>query len=512
MKKFIIMVSVILFVFNNSYSAPDVNLSRQGEMEKALFMSAGAQDRTLRIGLIDCMVYCLKSNSEILIKRIEPKLKEDDVKIAQSDFEPTFNADFTLQDTTEISTSTLQGADKFNSQDLNINAGVSGKLVTGTEYNLEFLNQRYKSDSSYQIYNPYYLTEPKITITQPLFKGFGVLVNKADIMIAKNDQVVSEKNFKDTVMDTISRAKTAYFNYTYQLEKYSIDKLSLQRANDLLEINKARYQKGLISSVDLLETEAAAADREKALLSAEASLKRAEDDLKFVTNLVDDPEVWNAKIELIDQPELLQEDVDLLKSLQDAFINRPDYQAAKVDLENRDIKIRVAKNALLPTVDLTGSLGLNGLGKDYASALGKANPDYPDWGVGVKFSLPWGTGDRAKYDQKKLEKTQALLSFKRLEQKIILDVRDKVRMAKTQYRQVEVAKLSKEKETQNYEAQKERYAAGQVSTHDILDYQDKLAQSELDYFRALVDYNVALIGLDKSQGLTLIKNNIKIEG
>ncbi len=512
MKKLILMMSAILFAFNNSYAAPAVNDNRQSEMEKVLFMSAGAQDRTLRIGLIDCILYCLKSNSEILIKRIEPKLKEDDVKIAQSDFEPTFNADFTLQDTTEISTSTLQGADKFNSQDLNINAGVSGKLVTGTEYNLEFLNQRYKSDSSYQIYNPYYLTEPKITITQPLFRGFGVLVNKADIMIARNDRTVSEKSFKDTVMDTISRAKTAYFNYTYQLEKYSIDKLSLQRANDLLEINRARYQKGLISSVDLLETEAAAAEREKALLSAEASLKRAEDDLKFVTNLVDDPEVWNAKIELIDQPELLQEDVDLLKSLQDAFIYRPDYQAAKVDLENRDIKIRVAKNALLPTVDLTGSLGLNGLGKDYASALGKVNPDYPDWGVGVKFSLPWGTGDRAKYDQKKLEKTQALLSFKRLEQKIILDVRDKVRMTKTQYRQVEVAKLSKEKETQNYEAQKERYAAGQVSTHDILDYQDKLAQSELDYFKALVEYNIALIGLEKSQGLTLVKNNIKIEG
>lgn len=512
MKKFILTAMVIFFTLNNPVFAAVVNENRQAEMEKTLFMAAGTQDRTLRIGLVDCILYCLKSNSEILIKRIEPKLKADDIKIAESDFEPTFNADFTLQDTTEISTSTLQGADKFNSQDVNINAGVSGKLVTGTEYNLEFLNQRYKSDSSYQIYNPYYLTEPKITITQPLFRGFGVLVNKADIMIARNDHTVSEKNFKDTVMGTISKAKSAYYNYTYQLEKYSIDKLSLQRANDLLEANRQRYQKGLISSVDLLETEAAVAEREKALLSAEAAVKRAEDDLKLVTNLVDDPEVWNAKIELIDGPELKQEDVELLKSLQDAFLYRPDYQAARVDLQNRDIKIKVARNALLPTVDLTGSLGLNGLGKDYASALGKANPNYPDWGVGVKFSLPWGTGDRAKYDQKKLEKTQALLSFKRLEQNIILDVRDKVRLAKTQYRQVEVAKLSKEKETQNYEAQKERYAAGQVSTHDILDYQDKLAQSELDYFKALVDYNVALIDLDKSQGLTLVKNNIKIEG
>ncbi|MBU0547209.1 MAG: TolC family protein [Candidatus Omnitrophica bacterium] len=512
MKKFISIVMTILFTFNSSSFAAVVNDSRQAEMEKTLFMAVGSQDRILRIGLVDCILYCMKNNSEILIKRIEPKLKQDDVKVAESDFEPTFDADFTLQDTTEISTSTLQGARKFNSQDININAGVSGKLITGTEYNLEFLNQRYKSDSVYQIYNPYYSSEPKITITQPLFKGFGILVNKADIMIARNDQMVSEKNFRDTVMDTISKAKTAYYNYTFYLEKYSIDGLSLQRANNLLEVNKARYEKGLISSVDLLETEAASAEREKALLSSEAALKRAEDDLKLITNLVDDPEVWNAKIELIDELELRQEDVDLLKSLQDAFIYRPDYQAARVDLQNRDIKIKVAKNALLPTVDLTGSLGLNGLGKDYQSAMEKVNSNYPDWGVGVKFSLPWGTGDRAKYDQKKLEKTQALLSFKRLEQNIILDVRDKVRLAKTQYRQIEVAKLSKDKETQNYEAQKERYAAGQVSTHDILDYQDKLAQSELDYFKALVDYNVALIDLDKSQGLTLVKNNIKIEG
>jgi outer membrane protein TolC len=44
-----------------------------------------------------------------------------------------------------------------------------------------------------------------------------------------------------------------------------------------------------------------------------------------------------------------------------------------------------------------------------------------------------------------------------------------------------------------------------------LDYQDKLAQAELDYINALVEYNIALIDLDKSQGLTLAKNDIKLE-
>jgi outer membrane protein TolC len=337
------------------------------------------------------------------------------------------------------------------------------------------------------------------------------MVNKADIIVAQNNRLQSGASFKGTVMDSISNAKIAYYNYVFSLESLSITKLSLERARLLVEINKARYQKGLISSVDLLETEAAAAQREKAVLTAEAQVKKAEDDLKLITNLVDDPEVWNAKIELIDKPAFIVQETDLLKSLKDAFEYRPDYYSAKIDLKSRDIKIVTAKNALFPTVDLIGSFGLNGLGKDYQDALEKVSSDYTDWSVGVAFSIPWGSGDRAQYDQRKLEKVQALLAFKRLEQNIILEIRDKVRLAKTQKKQVDVANLSKEKETQNYEAQKERYAVGQVSTHDMLDYQDKLSQAELDYVRALIDYNIALINLDKSQGITLAKNNIKLE-
>lgn len=486
--------------------------ARAREVEKAVFMASGAEDRVLKIGLVDCMLYALKQNSEILIKRIEPKLKDDDIRVARSDFEPTFTGSYTIEDNTELAGNVLQGAAVSNSSDMNFNAGVSGKMVTGTEYEIDFLNERYKSDSTFQVFNPYYTVTPKLTITQPLLKGFGVVVNRADIIIAQNNKAQSEKSFKETVIDEISRAKSAYYNYTFALEKYSLDKLALKRTVNLLMINRARYKKGLMSSVDLLETEAAAATKEKAVVSSAAAAKKAEDELKLVTNLIDDPEVWNAKIELIDKPEFRIEEIDLLACLKNAFLFRPDYQSAQIDLKSRDIKIKVAKNALLPTVDLIGSYGLNGLEKSYSKAAQNANTNYQDWFAGVEISVPWGGGDRAKYDQKKLEKAQALLSLKRLEQNIMLEVRDKVREMVVQRRQIEVAKLSKEKETQNYIAQKERYAAGQVSTHDMLDYQDKLSQAELDYVKALIDYNIALINLDKSQGITLAKNNIKLEG
>lgn len=506
MKK--ITLFFIVFLLAGSAAADE---AQQKEIEKTLFVAAGAQDRVLKIGMVDCIAYALKSNSEIKVERISPQLKKDDVKIAYGPFEPTLTAEATLADNTEIASSILQGAGKFNSQDIKLNAGISGKLVTGTEYSLDFLNERYKSDSTYQIFNPYYTAEPKITITQPLFKGAGVLVNKADILIAKNSELQSWETFKNTAINTISSVKNTYYKFVFFTDAYVIEELSLQRIEKLLEINRARYAKGLVSSVDILETEAEVAQKQRILLAAESQMRKSEDELKLITNLVDDPEVWNAKVELIDKPAFIVQKADLVKSVGLAFDNRPDYKSAKIDLENRDIKIKTAKNALLPTIDLTGSFGLNGLGANYSKALQKVNGDYPDWSAGVKFSVPWGEADRAKYNQRQLEKAQALAAFKRLEQNIIFDVRDRVREVNIQARQVETAKLYQDKEQENFEAQKERYAAGQVSTHDMLDYQDRLSRAQLGYLEALVAYNVALINLDKSEGLTLAKNDVKLE-
>lgn len=521
MQKILLLITLYFFICSPVYLlAGTTENKQQMSFNKEAFIKSSKQKRVLRIGLVDCIAFALKSNSEIKIKRIEPKLKEDEIKIAKADFEPTFSTDWTLDSNSKQSTLT-SGADISKNRDIDFNAGISGKLITGAEYDIDFLNKKHKSNAATQRINPYYTTEPKITITQPLFRDFGILVNRADIIIAQNDKQESEEIFKSTVIEIISKTKIVYYDYIYELKNYSIAELSLQRAEDLLEINKARYAKGLVSSVDLLETETAVFRLEKVLISAESKLRKTEDELKLITNLVDDPKIWNAKIELIDELEFSArggfafggeiQEVNLIKSLNDAFENRADYLAAKIDLESRDIKVKTAKNALYPTVDLTGSFGLNGLGEDYKGAVNKVDSDYEDWSVGLEISIPWGGSERAKYNKVKLEKTQALFAFKRLEQNIILDVRDNAREVDIQYRQVLAAELSKEKENKNYEAQKERYAVGEVSVHDMLDYQDKLAQAKLDYIKALIDYNTAIVNLDKAEGLTLVKNDIILE-
>ncbi len=480
--------------------------------DKEEFIKTAKQKKALTLSVYDCILLALKNNSEIKIASVNPKIKADDVRIAWAEFEPTLNLDYMLTDTTEQAASTLLGAGVSVSRELNLDLNVSGKLITGTEYSLDFLNSRDSSNSSFQTINPSYTTEPKVTITQPLLRGFGIAVNKADISIAANDEKVSEQNLKSIAMDIITKTKTAYYNYFYYREAYKIADNFVQMALDLLRINKLRYEKGLVSSVDLLETETAVLTRRRSLILAETELKKAEDELKYVTNIVDDSRMWNAAVALTDEPLFDDQEVDLVDSLVAAFKNRPDYEAKQIELKNKDIRIKVTKNALFPTVDLIGSFGLNGLGTDYPDSLSNISSDYKDWSVGVSLSLPWGGGERADYNKSILEKAQGLMELKRLEQGIILDVRDKVRGVDLAIQQVEASQLAKESQWKNYEAQRERYAAGQISTHDMLDYQDKYARADLDYLKSLIDYNIALIDLDRSEGLTLMNNNVKLEG
>lgn len=474
------------------------------------FLKSAAQEKVLKIGLVDCVLYALRKNSDIRIARVEPKIKSDDVRVAQSEFEPTLNAEYNLHDTTTESTNFFYPVDS-KIRDINYDADISGKLPLGTEYDLAFLNERYRSNADIASINPYFSVEPIVTITQPLLRDFGMTVNLADVHIAKNNHKQSQEQFRRVVIDSLSQAKNAYYNLYYTRDGYAIAEMFLKLAQDLLEINRARYAKGLVSSVDILETEAAAAEREKTLLSTEEAMRRAEDNLKLVLNLGEDPELWNVRIELINRPELKVEKPDLAKSINDAFANRPDYQAKLLDLKNRDIKIKVTHNALFPTLDAVGSFGMNGIEGTYANAIDKINKNFIDWSAGGKLTVPWGMGDRAKYDQAKLEKARAILDLQKLEQDIIYAVRDKVRDVDIQFRQEQASRVSMEKEKINYAAQTERYAAGHVSTHDMLDYQEKLSRSEYDHTKALVDYNVALINLDKETGLTLVKNNVKIE-
>lgn len=460
-------------------------------------------DRALRMGLADCVACTLRANPDIRIMRIEPRLREADVTIAATAFDPSLTVEAKKAETPSPVRPELRVTEA--------GVGVGGKLAPGTRYGVEFLTSLRENDPFLQGADDIHIVKPRVTLVQPLFRGAGIGANTAEIAVAANRRGIAGQSFRDMVMETVGRAVASYHNLRHARQTHALACLSLARAKDLLDVNKARYAKGLISSVDLLETESAVAHREKAVIAAESAARKAEDALKFAAGLAEDNEMWDARLELSDAPGVEQRATNLAASLENAFKLRPDYQIMKMDLKNRDIAVALAENALFPAIDLSASYGLNGFGTEFEDAARAIDGDNTEWTVGLQASVPWGGGDRAKRDQKKLEKAQALLRMKRMEMAIVMDVRDRVRDVETLFRQVQAAEASFSTETRNYEAQKERYAAGQTSTHDMLEYQNGLTAAEADYLKAVVDYQIAVVNLDRAEGATLLKNGVVVE-
>lgn len=478
------------------------------------FIIGAGEEKVLRIGLVDCIMYVVKNNSEVRIERIEPQIAEQDIRIAKSGFHPNLELKYYLFNSSEPSLIPfLSGTDTSKTRGIDIGAGITGRLYTGTIYSMEFLNNWLKTNSKYQFINPAYESQAKITITQPLFKGAGVVVNKANILIATNKKGIRLNDLTNQIIETITQVKEAYYNYLFTIENCRIAKLSLRRARYLEDIIETRYKSGLSSSIELLEASSAVANRLQISIEADSLRENAEDLLKLLTNLIDDPYLWNAEIVPLDKPEFKKIDIDLVGALITAFDNRPDYKSAKIELENLDIEIKVAGNNLWPELDLVGSLGVNGLGGDYSQDWDRLiSGDYPQWAIGVKASYPWlNVGGRASYEMVRLRKAQALIGFKRLEQKIVLDVRNRVRDVKTNYRKLIAARHYKQVQQKNFYAQRERFLAGQISTHDLLEYEEELAKAQVGYIRALIDYNIAIVKLQQALGVTLKESNICIE-
>jgi len=471
---------------------------------------------TVSLSLRNCIFFALKNNLDVAATRLVTQIKETEIIKAKSDFDPTATLDISA-DRSETHTTSSATTGTFGSVQKNydFDAGLKQKFLTGGDYDLSFENNRLETNRlpASQSPNPAYTSGLSFTLTQPLLKDFGIGANRADILIAKSDKDISLEELRGEVINTVTETEKTYWELVFALDNLKVKGLSLKRAEDLLEANKARMKAGTASQIEVLAAEAEVASRKQEVIIAQKMLSDAQDDLKIVTNLIQDTKLWNFDINPLDRPPLEAKEIDLVESVRTAFQKRPDYLKEKIDLKNKDIKIKVAKNERLPALDLKGSFGLNGLDRHYNDAFDEMSKgEYESWSAGLSFEYPLGNREaRSKYKKRLLEKEKALIDFKNLEQKIIAQVREAVRGTNTDYKRVAAAETLRRLRERRLSAEEERFKEGLTTTHDILEYQEDLAEAQSGYLRSIVDYNKSLIDLEQAKGTVLEKENIKLE-
>jgi outer membrane protein TolC len=185
---------------------------------------------------------------------------------------------------------------------------------------------------------------------------------------------------------------------------------------------------------------------------------------------------------------------------------------AKKNLDTSGLNVKFAKNQILPSLTIQGTVGLAGLGKDPGDMLQRnLSGDYYTWGAGLVLSYP--IGNRAAWTQYKgrqLEAKNAETLLEGVQQQVVVGVREAVRRVETDFKRIETARASRVLAARQLEAGLERLNAGLTITRFVLDFQRDLAVAQSNELRAIVDYNQALSNFYRNMATTLDRYSIEL--
>lgn len=409
---------------------------------------------------------------------------------------------------------------------------LSQKLVTGMDYELSFNNRRNKTNSRFAGLNPQYSSQLELNITQPLLKNFGIDINKTEITIASNNKDISGFEFQGKVIETLNQVENLYWDLVFSIEDLKVKQKSLERARDLERRVKAQVDVGIMAPLEILQAQSEVASREQLLLGAENLIQDTEDNLKNAMNMNFASAEGQKTVSPADRPKFSSRpQMKLDEALKMALKKRPDYLAKKKELKNKNIRVKFNKNQLYPSVDLFGSLGLNGLAGeavsianfdgtttrspfdgDFTKSLGAlGNTNFFNWQVGVRLSYPLGNRSaKSRLSASRLEVQQALLDIKNLENKIIVEVREAVRQIETDIKRVQATRIARKLALEKLSAEEKKFAVGMSTSFNILEFQEDLAGEQSNAIKAIIDYNKSLNNLNRVLANTLEHHHIKL--
>jgi outer membrane protein len=216
---------------------------------------------------------------------------------------------------------------------------------------------------------------------------------------------------------------------------------------------------------------------------------------------------------------------DLVKG---AWENRPDVQAARLQVTNGERQVASSANATKPEIDLYGTYqgrgvvipGLTGIGGDILTGNAPTDP-IPTGGsrsstlyeAGIQFSLPVQNrvakanlgADQALLRQQQLRVTQ-------LESQVAAEVQNAITALQAAKSAADAATKARELQAQLLGASQESFSAGYSNNISVIEQQTYLTQAQTTEVMAKAAWLKAASQLDRVLGQTLDKSGISIKG
>jgi outer membrane protein len=492
----------------------------------------------------DVLAIALQNNLDIEVERqITPETQYDLLK-SYAPFDPIFKATANSDRALSPSSSFLQtgvfgAVTPVDRLTQNFNFSYLQMFQTGTQAEIDYNNSKSFTRSRISSLNPSITTALRLSFIQPLLKNRGTRVNSYPIKVARNNLNATRQQFALKVIDICNQALNLYWELVFDREDVNVKQQSLDLATKTNNDNKRQVEIGTLAPIDVVKSETQVASSLQNLIVSQYTLQQTEDTLKRFLSANRDPGGMIAKLEPADKlsPPEPQGIVSVPEAIKVAIENRPELVQARLDLDNRNLRLGYTKNQMLPQFDLNGAYQWVGLAGNSQVLNNQGNPVYdpngnpmivaagypdatrqlfgfgfPEYSFGVNLTIPLkNKSAQADFGRASYELRQSDTQLRLTEQTIALQVRNAHTVIEMNRARVEAATRTRELQEKTLDAENKKYQLGASTIRFVLEEQTNLAIAQTNEIRAKVDFVKSKIALRQAEGVLLREYGIQVE-
>lgn len=458
----------------------------------------------INVSLDKLVQEAVKRNASAIIDYLQTQMSKEQIKAEKGIFEPIVQLSFTRQrihvpNSAEDILTRLQN--EYLEKTDALEFGVSGIVLSGAQWDLKFLDNRRNSSTIEMLRDYKYENDNalKLSLEQPLLRGFGKEMTRAKINLARVQSEVDEAKFEQKLMELVGVTIQLYWKLYGAQNIYQSWGKSLAIAEESLKDIELRARGGKIAQTEFMEAQSVVNIQRGELYNAKSKMVEAQTQLMTLLNLSMSD---NNDIQLLaaDNPfgnyDELMSPADYLKI---ALEKWPEYKIAKKAVEKARLQLKYANNQLLPQLNIIGTISSNSLDRDDEKAM-KAVMDnrFISWSLGIKFSMPLigNVQARSNYHIAEMRLRQADIEADSIVKNLSNSLYNKIEALRNFQGQLKEYERGLTIKGHLYDIEQMKLKAGKISHKNLLAQQEEYINYQRKVFSSVVNYRTAEAALD----------------
>ena len=320
---------------------------------------------------------------------------------------------------------------------------------------------------------------------------------KAGADMAKRMYESTKEDTKENINSIIYNIKSTYYNILFAQAQVKVYEDTVKDYELQLKQAQGFYKLGKKARIDVVTAEYNLGKAKLNLVKVKNVLQVAQVQLSKIMGI---PEYTN--YELSDNLTLNKYDETFENLIQIAYDVRPELISAQKTAEAAKMNLRAKKRNFTPDLGIYGSYS-NGIGNEYNMSSGQV-------GVGLNYTELNLMQVKKQVDEAKASYKKSLAEYDNIKDTVYLNVKKNYLDLQTAKESIIIAKLALDEAKEQYRQVTGRYRAGVGDAIELKDGENTYLNARLDFYNAMLNYNVTAASLEREVGVPLKPNDEKV--